>query len=227
MHSKSTLTDKRPGVVSLRKAVVSSLMIALIAGTIGYLSAPVASVRLNKPRIAPVVESEWDEAQRELLKPYAESNRLINVFTTMAQHPDLARDWIVFGTHILSRSTLPPRERELLILRIGWLCQAEYEWAQHARIGLSVGISEEEIVQITEGPDAAGWNTQDATLLRAVDELHEEAFVSDKTWNALAKRFDQKQMMDLVFTVGQYNLVSMALNSFGVQLDPGLEGFPK
>jgi hypothetical protein len=32
--------------------------------------------------------------------------------------------------------------------------------------------------------------------------------------------------MDLVFTVGQYNLVSMALNTLGVQAESDLPDFP-
>ncbi len=156
--------------------------------------------RLAEPRIAPVLKADWTDAQRELLTPFEESGRLYNVFTTMANHPELARDWLVFGGRVLNQSTLPPRERELLILRIGWLCQAEYEWGQHARIGKAAGLTDDEIERITEGPDADGWNVWDRTLLRAVD---------------------------VVFTVGEYNLVSMALNSFGVQLDPGLDGFPR
>ena len=87
------------------------------------------------------------------------------------------------------------------------------------------GLSEEEIARIKEGASAAGWSDFDATLLRAVDELHSEAFVSDKTWAALSERYNDQQLMDVVFTVGQYNMVSMALNSFGVQLDKGVEGF--
>ena len=90
-----------------------------------------------------------------------------------------------------------------------------------------MGLSEEEILRITKGPDATGWSEADATLLRAADELREDAFITDATWNALAKRYDEKQMMDIVFTVREYNLVSMALNSFGVQLDDGVEGFPE
>lgn len=191
------------------------------------LYSTVNAQRLDLPRIAPLTKAEWNDAQREILQPYEDSNRLWNVFTTMARHEELAADWLVFGRHILAENTLPPREREMLILRIGWLCQSEYEWAQHRRIGLSAGLTEEEILRINEGPAAKGWSTEDATLLRAVDELHENAIITDATWNALAAKYSEKQMMDLVFTVGQYNLVSMALNSFGVQLDPGLEGFPK
>jgi alkylhydroperoxidase family enzyme len=122
---------------------------------------------------------------------------------------------------------LPERDREILIIRIGWLCQSEYEWAQHVRIGKSVGLTDADIERITEGPSAAGLSEHDRLLLLATDELHKDAHISDATWDALSETYDTKQMMDVVFAVGEYNLVSMALNSFGVQLDEGLEGFPE
>ena len=90
-----------------------------------------------------------------------------------------------------------------------------------------MGLTEEEIKRITEGPKAAGWDASDATLLRATDELYYDAFITDATWGALAKSYNQQQLMDLVATVGEYNLVSMLLNSFGVQLEEGVPGFPK
>ncbi len=182
--------------------------------------------RLAQPRIAPVAKDAWTGAQREILAPLEAQGRAWNVFTTMANHPALAKDWLQFGGHILSRSTLPARDREVLILRIGWLCRSEYEWAQHARIGKAAGLSDADLQRIMDGPEAAGLAGHDTLLIQAVDELHEDAFISDETWSALAKTYDTQQMMDLVFTVGQYNMVSMALNSFGVQLDPGLTGFP-
>jgi alkylhydroperoxidase family enzyme len=183
--------------------------------------------RLSKPRIAPVQREHWTPEQQAILEPLERQKRLYNVFSTMANHPDLARDWLVFANHVLRKCTLPPRDREILILRIGWLCGAEYEWAQHTRIGKAVGLTDDDIKHIQQGPSAAAASEHDRLLLKAVDELRADAFISDETWNALAKTYDTKQMMDLVFAVGQYNLVSMALNSFGVQLDPGLEGFPK
>ena len=84
---------------------------------------------------------------------------------------------------------------------------------------------DEEIARIKAGPDAAGWDLFDASLLRAADELHADAFISDPTWAALSEKYNTQQLMDVVFTVGQYNMVSMALNSFGVQLDDGVKGF--
>lgn len=91
--------------------------------------------------------------------------------------------------------------------------------------GKQAGLSDEEIARIKVGPDAEGWDAFDASLLRAVDELHADAFISDATWSALSERYTTQQLMDVVFTVGQYNLVSMALNTFGVQLDKGVKGF--
>jgi alkylhydroperoxidase family enzyme len=137
----------------------------------------------------------------------------------------LLRRWGVFGTHVLYKSTLPARERELLILRTGWLCQSEYEWGQHVIIARASGVTDEEIERVKAGPDADGWAPFDAALLRAADELHNDSFVSDTTWAALSEWFDTRQLIDVIFAVGQYHIVSMALNSLGVQLDEGVKGF--
>jgi len=184
-------------------------------------------MRLNKPRVAPLTPEEWDGEAKDLLAPIADQRggKVLNIFATLARHPKLMKRWLVFGNHILSKSTLSPRERELLILRVGWLCEAEYEWSQHVVIGKAAGIDDDEIRRITQGPDA-GWSAGDALLLRAADELHADSFISDETWAELAKSYNTEQLMDLVFTVGQYKLVSMALNTLGVQLEDGAEGFP-
>lgn len=180
---------------------------------------------LPAPRVAPASDSELTQEQKDLLAPIAKANAQDNVFRTMIQHPGLCKRWMVFANHILGKSTLPEREREILILRIGWLCQAEYEWAQHKEIGRRCGLTDAEFEAIKVGVVGNGWSDADKLLLKATDELHENALISDETWNGLAETYDQQQMMDIVFTVGQYNLVSMALNSFGVQLDERLEGF--
>ena len=122
-------------------------------------------------------------------------------------------------------NSLTARDREILILRIGWLCNSEYEWAQHVRLGKAIGLTDDDIRRICAGPTAEGLSELDRLLLCAADELRGDAMIGDATWKGLSKTYTQQQMMDVVFTVGQYNLVSMALNSFGVQLDEGLVGF--
>jgi 4-carboxymuconolactone decarboxylase len=184
-------------------------------------------LRLSQPRIPPVTdESSLDDEARELLRATS-LGPAVNIFRTLIHHPKLFKRWIVFANHVLFKSSLPARDREILILRTGWRCRAEYEWGQHVIIGKASGIADEEIARIADGPDAPGWDAFDATLLRAADELHDDHFLSDATWKALGERYSPQQIMDVVFAVGQYTLVSMALNSFGVQLDPGVEGFPR
>jgi 4-carboxymuconolactone decarboxylase len=182
-------------------------------------------MRLRQPRLGPLTEDKWDPETREILEKLQVDGSIFNIFRTLAAHPKLLKRWLVFGNYILHKSTLPPRERELLILRIGWLCRAEYEWGQHVVIGKKAGLRDVEIERIKLGPDAPGWSDFEATLLRAADELHNQAFISDKVWHALAMSYTTQQMLDLIFTVGQYNMVSMALNTLGVQLDEGIAGF--
>ena len=179
-------------------------------------------MRLDAPRIQPLDEADWPPEAADIMKPFVSDGRIFNIFRTLTNHPDLMRRWLVFANHILGKSTLPERERELVILRIGYLCQSGYEWGQHVLIARAVGMSDDEILAAKTGPDTAGISELDRLLLQATDELHADAHVRDDTWAGLAEHLSTQQLMDVVFTVGQYNLVSMALNSFGVQLDNGL-----
>ena len=182
-------------------------------------------MRLDKPRVAPLEVEDWSDEARELLQPYVERAGQANVLKTLTNHPDLLRHWLVFSTYILDGSTLNPRDRELAILRIGYLCRAGYEWGQHVQLARQAGMSDDDIRACKTGPETPGLSNLDRLILKATDELHADAHVTDETWAGLSEHYSTQQMMDLVFTVGQYNLVSMALNSLGVQLDEGLPGW--
>jgi alkylhydroperoxidase family enzyme len=179
-------------------------------------------MRPAKPRLEPLPLEEIDPDTRERFG----GGPMLNIFRTLAHHPKLLKRWLVFGNHVLSKSSLPARERELVILRVGWRCQAEYEWSQHVDIALRSGVSLEDVESVVEGPEAKGFSDGERVLLRATDELLDDACVSDPTWGVLAAHFDTTQIIDLIFTVGQYNLVSMALNTLGVPLEQGARGFP-
>lgn len=184
-------------------------------------------MRLDTPRVNPLGKADWDEEVRQIFDRNGDrdENDVFNIFKTLAHHPKLMKRWMPFANHILFKSTLSPRDREIAILRIGWLCKAEYEWAQHVVIGKEAGLVDADIKAIANGPSDPHWGEKERLLLQAADELRADAFVSDATWNALAGHYSTQQLMDLVFTVANYNLVSMVLNSLGVQLDDGLEGF--
>ena len=179
------------------------------------------------PRKQRVAFADTSKVPAADLERYKVNGKVVNIFATLLNHPKLLRAWGRFGGYILSdEQTLPPREREIAILRIGWLNQAPYEWEQHVRIGKTTGLTDDDVDRISKGPKA-GWSKHDAALLQAADDLFENSVVSDETWKTLSEKYNTQQMMDLVFTIGQYNLVSWALNSLGVPLDDFLPGAKK
>ena len=184
-------------------------------------------MRLDTPRLEPLGKADWDEDVKQIFDRNGDrdENDVFNIFRTLAHHPKLMKRWMPFANHVLFKSTLSPRDREILILRIGWLCKAEYEWAQHVVIGKEAGLTDEDIKAIADGPESGHWGEKEKLLLAATDELRADAFVGEETWQALSRHYSTQQLMDLVFTVANYNLVSMVLNTLGVQLDEGLEGF--
>jgi len=146
----------------------------------------------------------------------------LNVLGTLAQHPELTTAFHTLTGHVLFGSTITPRQRELLVLRVAHRRQAEYEWAQHVVLATDAGITAEEVERVVEGPEAPGWEPLEAALVRAADELLADAEISDATWAVLADHLDAQQLMDVVFTVGTYEVLAMALRSFGVALDADL-----
>ncbi len=150
----------------------------------------------------------------------------LNLLGTLAHHPALAGAYLVLNGHVLFSTTLSERQRELAVLRVAALRRAEYEWRQHAVLAGDVGISGEELAAVSEGPEASRWQPSDAALLRAVDELVATAALSEETWEALAGSLTTEQAMDLVFTVGAYDLLAMVFGAFAIELDDDLAAVP-
>ena len=173
--------------------------------------------RLAEPRLAVIDETDLTEAQRDML-----TNRgALNIYKTLAHHVDLYNRWSPLGQFILNGSSISPRHREMAMLRMGWLCQSPYEWSQHARIAkASAGMTDAEIHAIAEGSSASAWSDIDRAVLRMADELRYDAVISDATWADLRKTYSDQQVMELLFTSAQYQLVSMALNTLGIQIEP-------
>jgi 4-carboxymuconolactone decarboxylase len=144
--------------------------------------------------------------------------RGINISRTFANYPKLA-EARTNSNYVNSVSKLDARYRELLILRTGWDCQAEYEWAEH--IGRE-GAKAFDPKRIVAGPGAPGWDSIESLLVTAADELYRDGMVSDATWAGLAKRFDSTMMVNIVMSAAGYRLVSMSLNALGVQIEPTL-----
>ncbi|HXY92190.1 MAG TPA: carboxymuconolactone decarboxylase family protein [Acidimicrobiia bacterium] len=178
---------------------------------------------MTAPRIPPLPEDQRTPRQQALIDDLVQGPT-VNIYTTLARHPDTAAAMVNLG-RTLRGGRLPVRDREVLILRTGWNCQSAYEFAQHRRVALTIGMTLDDIRRIQDGPDAAGWDGFECLLCRAADELHHEHGLRDTTWAGLAERYDEQQLIEAVLLVGYYHLVSFALNALRVPIEPGAEAF--
>jgi AhpD family alkylhydroperoxidase len=172
-------------------------------------------------RLPPLPAEEWDEAVEQSLSGMLPAERRNprdagNALSTFARHPALTKAFLRFNVHLLYSSTLPPRIRELAILRVAHRRHCTYEWTQHVALAKKAGISDDEVAAVCRGEATDEF---ERALIRGVDELDEKSELSDETWATLGERLDDRQRMDYVFTVGCYTLVAMAFNTFGVELE--------
>ena len=177
------------------------------------------------PRVEPVIQAQASPEIRQMLDPSGSGREIAAVYRTFARHPKLYVPRQILSEYIRTKSTLSPRVREMLILRIGWRCRSAYEWAAHAPAGRRAGLSNDQVRMLArEGYD--GWSAADAAIVRAADELFDADTISDTTWKALDDQFDERQLLDVLITTGGYRMVSMVLNTFGVPAEPNSEAFP-
>jgi alkylhydroperoxidase family enzyme len=186
-------------------------------------------------RLSPLLPPEWNTDVHDAISVFPSARdyvlshhrsadgRGVNGVGIILRHPALAKAFLTFNNHVATASSVSARVRELLILRVSWLRRSEYEFIQHVVLGKRAGLSDADIERIQLGADAPGWDAVDADLIRAADELLAGARIGDATWNRLAAHFSEKELMDIVFAVGCYELLAMAFNTFGPELESGVE----
>ena len=177
--------------------------------------------RLTKPRISPLPEAQWTDVHRQLVTKFSRDGRADNGLATLLHLPPLVEAVLPYTIYLSEESTLSPRHRELLVLRTAWLCGSDAIWSTHAGRARSAGLSAAEIRRVAQGPDAAGWDGFEATLLRFADQLYRNSSVNDTTWKALGASYDLFHLMDAVETVNHFTVLSLLYNSFGVQAERG------
>jgi 4-carboxymuconolactone decarboxylase len=189
-------------------------------------------------RVAPLLPPDWDDEALDALGAFPSGLKFVlsrwneggvdargmHTLGFLAHYPPLAKAFLTLNKHVAADSTLTARERELLILRISWLRQSEYEVVQHIILGRRAGLTDKELLQIQTGPSATAWSAADANLLQVADDLHDNACIAEDTWKSLAERYDTRQIMDMIFLVGCYEVLAMAIKSFRIPLEPGVAG---
>ncbi len=177
-------------------------------------------------RLGPVEDPSPEQA--ELLAPYRtfSGGEPYNIFRTLARHPKLFKRSMVLATGLLVKGNLPPRVREIAILRVAWRAGSNYEWGQHVRIGLDSGLDEAEIAALAAEGAESTWSDADRLAISVTDELCAEDDLTDATWDAALAQWGEQDLMELIFLVGNYRMLAGFLNAARVELDDGLEGFP-
>ena len=176
----------------------------------------------DKPRLQPVHESGLHEKTLASLAPYRDQDgRIYTIWATLAHHEDALRRFVVFGNHVLGKNTLPLPSRELMILRIAARAQAAYEWDQHVRIARRAGLTDDTILAAVNG-DREGLGELDRVLLTATDSLLDRQGVDDELWDRLTTHLSTEQVIDVLYTVGQYLTIATVINTLGVQVEGGL-----
>ncbi len=176
------------------------------------------------PRLLRLAADKWPESLQELATragPTGRTSADSNFLGTIARHEGIYRRWSAFAASLLVHGKLPPRSRELAILRTAWLCQGSFEWEQHVIIAHDVGIDAAEVEQVIVGPDHPGWDRHEAAIVRSVDELHDLGSVTDATWGVLVAQFDEVQLVELPFLIGQYHLIAYVQNTLRIAPEPG------
>jgi 4-carboxymuconolactone decarboxylase len=170
-------------------------------------------------RLPPLPAEQWDDEVRAALAgmmPRARQNPADagNALATLVRHPALTKAFLSLSIHVLFRSTLPARLRELAVLRVAYRRDCEYESAHHVEMAAEIGISPEDVAAAQRGEAA---DEVEQAVLRAVDELDDKSAITDSTWATLETQLDERQLMDLIFTIGTYNTMAVAYNTFGVK----------
>jgi alkylhydroperoxidase family enzyme len=200
-------------------------------GSISFdIAAREAHVVGKGPRIAAVPNEAIDEASWELVNRVRAATGagpidvMPEYMRTAIKHPTIFRCQMEMGTAIF-QGKIPPRERELAVLRCGWLCRAPFEWGEHVDIAKRYGLSDEQVERVTQGSSAPGWSEHEAAILRGVEELIADQALSDATWDVLAKSWDEQQLFEFPMMVGQYVATAFVQNSLRIRLaddNPGL-----
>ena len=183
--------------------------------------------RPTKARIEPLADLSGDAEELQGTLITNADGKPVNIFATLAKHPKLCKRFNLFGGFLLNKGLVPAREREIVILRVGWNAKAVYEFGQHTVIGRNCGLSDAEIKALaTDDPSAVAWSADDRSLIALADDLCHDDCVSDETFAAVRQRWSEAETIELIVVAGFYRLVSGFLNSAGVELDRGVPSWP-
>lgn len=188
-----------------------------------------AAVVGSGPRIAALANADVGDEEWALVRDVrrragaSDTSEMPEYMRIIAKHGPLFRVHMEIGSAIFA-GLLPARERELAVLRVGWLCQAPYEWGEHVVIAQRSGIDPEEVSRVVAGSADPGWSRHESAILKGVEELLADHELSDTTYEILRSRWSEEQFIEYLFVVGHYQMTAIVQNALRIPLAPGNGG---
>ncbi|SIN65603.1 Alkylhydroperoxidase family enzyme, contains CxxC motif [Parasphingorhabdus marina DSM 22363] len=179
-------------------------------------------MKYDQPGLQPIPKEQLPDDLSEMLGDW-----VFNLHKTLAYSPDTLKAWMPFAIHILQSNRLPVRDREIAILRVGWNCRSAYEWGMHERVARSVGFSDDDLEAICVGPISENWTERESAILAAADDIHAQSTITDRVWKQLKPCLDPAELIDLVYLIGQFHMISVTLNAMRTPLEEGVSSLPE
>lgn len=157
-----------------------------------------------------------------------ESMAELSVFRIALHQPAVAAALYGMLDALLLNGILDARLRELIIMRIGWATGSEYEWTQHWRVALLLGVAEHDLLAVRDWQHADQFGEIEHAVLAATDETLQHGSISDATWARCREALgnDPAIMVELVAAIGNWRMFSILLRALDVPLENGVEGWP-
>lgn len=187
------------------------------------MSGPGTEQTASRIDLLPVEEAKARAAEVGVVEQLAE----LNIFRVLLHRPPLAK-WVAdLLLGLLFQSPLDKRLRELVIMRLGWATRSDYEWTQHWRIALDLGVSEADLLGCRDW-QAHAFGPAERAVLAATDETLADGAVSPATWRSCTEHVsaDPAVLVDLVAAIGLWRLVSGILRTIEIPLEDGVASWP-
>ncbi|MDO8531539.1 MAG: carboxymuconolactone decarboxylase family protein [Dehalococcoidia bacterium] len=164
------------------------------------------------------------EVKELFTKIEANGARILNLYRVAAHSPFVVSHFVRLGGALLTRADLPPKLRELAILRVAKLSRSAYEWTQHVPIAREAGVTEAQIKAMGRWRSASAFTDEERAVLRYTDEVARNVQVSDETFGALRTYLDDRRIVELTLSIGYWGMIARTLVPLQVDIDALSEG---
>ena len=170
----------------------------------------------------PLVGSDTTDPtlQRVFERVQGAHGRINNLYQILANAPTMLEAWIDFAWTLRADAKSDRALRELMIMRVAQLSEADYEWQAHWPMALESGVTEEKLDGLAEWEQSDRYSAEERLVLMIAEELTVTGALKPRTLADVRGHFGEEQTVELVLTAAFYSCVSRVLLGLGVPMQP-------